>query len=146
MADVNTLFSTNIFFSMFGNFIGSNLFKKQIMHPKIFIIIGACIGIIGCCASSYTDWDVFRYLFPATYGLAVGFTFLPQLMLSWKYLPDKIPLLTGLFNSCFGLGAFIFTSIAIEVVNPHGESPTDRDSEGNKLYPSDVADEVPFML
>ena len=67
-----------MFFTMFGNFIGSNLFKKRIMHPKWFIFIGGFIGIGGCFISSFVDWALFQYLFPASFGLAVGLTFMPH--------------------------------------------------------------------
>jgi len=36
-------------------------------------------------------------------------------------------MLTGLFNSSFGLGAFSFTVIATAAVNPDGLSPTEKD-------------------
>jgi len=66
--------------------------------------------------------------------------------LAWKYLPGHIPILVGISNSGFGMGAFTFTMIGTNVVNPDGKSPTDKDSEGNNIYPPDVASNVPFML
>jgi hypothetical protein len=55
-------------------------------------------------------------------------------------------MLTGLFNSSFGFGAFSFTVIATNVVNPDGLSPTEEDQNGNKQYPWAVAKNVPEMI
>jgi len=52
LSEVNSLFSTNIFFSMFGNFIGSKLFKARLVHPKVLVLIGGVIGISGIYTSS----------------------------------------------------------------------------------------------
>jgi len=38
---------------MFGNFVSSNLFKKQYGHPKLYILLGGVIGIGGTYISSY---------------------------------------------------------------------------------------------
>ena len=138
-AQVNTLFSINIFCSMFGNFISSNLFKKQYGHPKLYILVGATIGIGGCYISTFSSWNVFRYLFPASYGLAVGITFMPQQFLTWKYLPGSVNMITGLFDTSFGFGAFMFTYIASSTVNPKTLEPNMIDSNGQILYPEEVS-------
>jgi len=59
---------------MFGNFIGSNMSKRRILHPKLLILIGGIIGIGGIYGASFTNWEVFRFMYPACFGLAVGFT------------------------------------------------------------------------
>ena len=143
---VNTLFSINVFCSMFGNFISSNLFKRQYGHPKLYILVGGTIGIGGCYFSTYCSWNVFRYVFPATYGLAVGITFMPQQYLTWKYLPGNVNKITGLFNTFFGIGAFMFTFIAAKIVNPNDLEPSVIDKHGQHLYPKEVSDQVPVML
>ena len=48
--------------------------KRKMLHPKMLILIGGSIGIIGIYASSYADSNTFMILFPAAYGIAVGFT------------------------------------------------------------------------
>ena len=66
--------------------------------------------------------------------------------LSWKYLPGNENKITGLFNTFFGVGAFLFTYIASQYVNPHNLEPTLINQKGEHLFPLEVSDKVPQML
>ena len=49
---------------------------------------------------------------------------------TWKYLPGKTNMITGLFNTSFGFGAFMFTYIASKTVNPKNLEPSVIDLNG----------------
>ena len=85
--EIETLFSINIGMSMFGNFIGANVLKSQIVHPKILVIVAGIIGIGGIYLSTYMPWHFFRFVFPTTYGFSIGLAFTTHLLLSWQYMP-----------------------------------------------------------
>ena len=52
------------------------------------------------------------------YGFALSCTYYPTVKNCWKYFPEKKDLMTGIIFSSFGLGSFVFTSIADEIINP----------------------------
>ena len=52
------------------------------------------------------------------YGLGVSATYYQSVKNCWKYFPDKKDLMSGIIFSSFGLGSFVFTSIADYIINP----------------------------
>ena len=50
------------------------------------------------------------------FGIANSLTYFQSLKNCWKYFPEQKGLISGIVLSCFGLGAFIFTSIADGVI------------------------------
>ena len=66
--------------------------------------------------------------------------------LSWKYLPGNVSKITGLFNTFFGLGAFVFTYVASMYVNSDYLEPSIVTYNKEHLYPPEVSDKVPDML
>ena len=53
------------------------------------------------------------------YGLGVSATYYQSVKNCWKYFPDKKDLMSGIIFSSFGLGSFVFTSIADYIINPN---------------------------
>ena len=103
------------FTTMFTNFVGSQMVKRRILHPKLLVLIAGVFGIGGTYLSSFiTNWTIFRFLFPLSYGLAVGFAFMIHLYLAWKYVPGKEAIFTGIINSGFGAGGCLFTFISAD--------------------------------
>lgn len=144
-----TLFPIIVFTSIFFNFLGSQLVKKNIIHPKLVILIGGTIGIGGCYLSTFIDsWDVFRILFPATYGIMVGFTYMVHLYLGWKYIPGYEGFMTGIVNCGFGAGGCLFNYLSAVLVNPYNVDPIKptEDNPDAKPFGPDVANNVPTML
>ena len=59
------------------------------------------------------------------FGIGNSLTYFQSLKNCWKYFPEQKGLISGIVLSCFGLGAFIFTSIADGVIKSN-------DKEGKK--------------
>ena len=52
------------------------------------------------------------------YGFGVSATYYQTVKNCWKYFPNKKDLMSGIIFSSFGLGSFVFTSIADFIINP----------------------------
>ena len=66
----------------------------------------------------------------------------------WSHIPGRIGTATGIVISGFGFGGFIFGIVTNELCNPDNvevETYTIKDTE-QRLFPPDVADNVPDML
>lgn len=103
----------------------------------------------GCFLCTFTtNWTLFRFVFPATYGIAVGFTFMVHLFLSWKYIPGYEGFMTGVINTGFACGGAFFNYLSTALVNPDNVDaikPT-PDNPEVKPFGREVADNVPTML
>ena len=113
------------------------------------IIIGGTVGIGGCYLSSLTkSWTIFRYLFPMTYGIMIGFTFMVHLYLSWKYIPGYEGIMTGIINTGFAVGGCIFTYTSSMILNPDSVNPIKQtvDNPNAKPFGPEIANRVPGML
>ena len=77
-------------------------------------------------------------------GVGCGINYFAVLILSWEWFPSNKGLITGLTTAGFGLGAFIFTPISSNLVNPNGDYPTHEDN-GVNYFEKEVADRVPYM-
>lgn len=60
---------------------------------------------------------------------------------AWLWFPDKPGLASGVVFFFFGLSGLVFNNVAVYLVNPGDESPT---NEG--IYPDSVNARVPYML
>ena len=122
------------------------MLKRGILGPRLIIAIGGIVGIGGCYLSStITNWTIFRYIFPATYGFMVGFTYMTHLYLAWKCIPVYEGIMTGIVNSGFACGGCIFNFISAFMLNPDGIDP--KKGKGNlDPFPSEIADNLPTTL
>ena len=116
--------------------LGSFMVKKGV-NPRIQILAGCSIGILGCFLSSFTsNYWVFVGLFSVSYGVANGLTYVVPLHIAWSYFPNKEGLVSGIIVGGFGLGGFIFSLVSTNIVNP---DDSDEISE-------EIAANVPKML
>ena len=70
------------------------------------------------------------------FGIANSLTYFQSLKNCWKYFPEQKGLISGIVLSCFGLGAFVFTSIADGVIKSN-EKEVNKDEDiinGFKKY------------
>lgn len=70
-------------------------------------------------------------------------------MLSWSHFPQYKTRISGIVIGGYGLGSAVFNLIATSLVNPHNESPHDKDKDGGVTYhyfKRSIADNVPDML
>jgi hypothetical protein len=85
-ADVSSIFSYLLLSSMFGNFVGANILKKRIWSPRVHILIGGIIGILGYYLASFaTSLFWFGFFFAVLKGFAGGFTFISTTYVAWQY-------------------------------------------------------------
>ena len=67
------------------------------------------------------------------YGFALSCTYYQTVKNCWKFFPEKKDLMTGIIFASFGLGSFVFTSIADEIINP------DNLEKEGKYYSKEIA-------
>lgn len=98
--------------------LGSFLVKNH-MNPKLLILFGGSVGIIGCYLSSFVkNYYSFLLLFSVSFGITNGLTYIVPLHIAWMYFPNKEGLLAGIIIGSFGLGGFIYGLVSSYVVNP----------------------------
>ena len=68
------------------------------------------------------------------FGIGDSLTYFQSLKNCWKYFPEQKGLISGIVLSCFGLGAFIFTSIADGVIKTNEGSKDEDIIKGFKKY------------
>lgn len=121
--------------------------KRRLIHPRLLVLIAGVVGIGGCFASTFVkSWTLFRILFPVTYGIAVGLAYMVHLYMSWKYIPGKEGILTGIVNGGFGCGGCLFNYLSSVLVNPDEVDPTPCPNPEDKPFPESIANNVPTML
>lgn len=80
-------------------------------------------------------------------GLGIGFCYITPIKYGWEYFPENKGFVSGVIMSAFGLGSFIFSFIAMEIVNPGNEEPTIETTGGKVFCPTcNPAESVPRML
>ena len=83
-SDSQTLLPVLQVTSMISNFIGSNLLQKQILHPRLHLLIGGTIGLAGMyLASTVKDFELFKYVFMISFGWVNGFTYMVCVYVAW---------------------------------------------------------------
>ena len=129
-----------------GNFIGSNMIKRQILAPKAHIFIGGFIGIVGVnLAATQKDFGPFLWIFSVSIGLGTGLVYSSILYQAWLFFPGKEGTISGVIIAGFGIGGFVFTWLSTVCVNPEGVDPVAGKS-GQKPFSDGVTDNVPGML
>ena len=140
LVDVGLVFS-----NWFGYQIGVYLLQNLRINAKLIILIGSVISLAGVYLSSFTrDLEVYLTLYCLLNGVGCGINYFSVLILSWEWFPNNKGFITGLTTAGFGLGAFIFTPISSNLVNPNGAYPTHEDN-GVNYFEKEVADRVPYM-
>jgi MFS transporter, OFA family, oxalate/formate antiporter len=69
-------------------------------------------------------------------GLGIGFCYLTPIKCGWEYFPDNKGMVSGIIMLAFGMGSFIFSFIALAVVNPNQEDP-EVETTGGRLFEPD---------
>lgn len=106
---------------------------------------GAVLCIGGVFISSYLkSKGAFIFFYAILFGLGVGVSYFIPLMCGWEWLPNNRGFVSGFIVGGYGFGSFFFGLLAMYLVNPNNEKPIDY--EGEKIYPKEIADNVPKML
>ena len=67
----------------------------------------------------------------------MGFAFMLHIYISWRYIPGKEGLLTGIVNAGFGAGGTIFNELSIMIINPN--QVESNDDPNMKPFPKEIA-------
>lgn len=147
-ASTQTLQPQIIIIVTISNFFGSQVVKRRLVSPRVLVLIAGTIGLGGCYALTYTDnFLLFRIFFPTFYGFGIGFAYMVHLYLSWKYIPGREGILSGIINIGVGAGGMLFTYLGNYLANPDTIS-ADRNlnNESNFKPFYDIRENVPIML
>ena len=83
------------------------------------------------------------------FPMGIGLCYWPPIISAWEWFPERKGLITGLVLGAYGLGAFIYSFVTNAIANPQNISPfipNDGTGTTDKLFPIDVANNVPFMF
>ena len=117
--------------NVFPSFMGIIDIKLWIRLLTIFTTISLYISQI------IIYFSVEYYLLIISYfifGFGVSATYYQTVKNCWKYFPEKKDLMSGIIFSSFGLGSFVFTSIADYIINP------DNIAKNGKYYSKAISE------
>ena len=117
------------------------------IHPRLLVFIAGTIGIGGSYWSSFIQsWTLFRIVFPVSFGIAVGLAYMVHLYLSWKYIPGREGILTGIIFAGFGSGGSLFNYLSSVLVNPDMVPADPTPNPEDKPFKPEIANNFPIML
>ena len=109
-------------------------FLDNKLGTRVLTIIGS-ISLLGSNLIMYYFTDYYLMIISYfLFGFCGSLTYFQSLKNCWKYFPDKKGLISGIVFSCFGLSAFIFTSLGDFIINPNGEKAKDKIYECKIAY------------
>ena len=115
---------------IFPSFMGILEIKFGIRVLTIFTTILIFISqIIAYFSIEYYLLIISYFLF----GFGISATYYTTVKNCWKYFPEKKDLMSGIIFSSFGLGSFVFTSIADYLINP------DNIAKDGKYYSKEIS-------
>mmetsp|Transcript_5646 Transcript_5646/g.4858 ORF Transcript_5646/g.4858 Transcript_5646/m.4858 type:complete len:157 (+) Transcript_5646:115-585(+) len=123
-------------------------FLMRYISPKLLCSIGGIFSIGGVFLSSFiTNYTYFIIIYPVLFGLGIGFSYMPPLVIGWEHFPQWRGVVSGLIVGGFGFGSFIFGFVSLAIANPHGEI-ADLEVPGGLIFgpESEVPKRVPMML
>ena len=129
-------------------------FSSRLYYINYYTYRPIAIGTIvlsGCtllCSMTHNPY-LFIFLIATGLGVGAGLGYVTPITLCVKYFPQSKSVVSGFILCGYGLSAFIFSFLALAIVNPHNKSPTivhkDREVE-DKYYTSDVYDNVNIYI
>jgi MFS family permease len=132
----------------FNTIVVSYLF--YLFSPIWTIVLGLTISCAGLFFSSYIGDP---YLFCSVYGTAMGLMTsslcLPAIWILWNQMPERKGRTSGLMLAGLSFGAVPFGILFTMLVNPYNYPPEITEVDNNetqKMFGSDVADNVPMTL
>ena len=94
---------------------GTYLLRQRGWNPKSIILLGGSIAVSGIFASTFArDLSTFIFLYGVFGGIGIGLTYMIPLVCCMEYFPNNRGLITGIIESSYGFGSFIFNLIATE--------------------------------
>ena len=128
----------------FGVKIGL-FFDFRIVCFVCILIMSLSVYISSFCLNFLTF--IFFYAFIP--GQCAGIIYMIPVFIGWRYFPQNEGRVSGIIIGAFGLSVFIFTTIALGLINPSNAIPSIQVKEGytNKVYYGpEIYNNVPYML
>ena len=134
-----------VFSNLSGYPIGIFLMSKRI-DPRVIILGGATVSLSGVVLASYVKtWSAFCFTYGLMNGIGAGTCYMIPLLVAWEYFPNRRGLVTGLIDGAYGLGAFSYTLLSKQLVNPNDEAASLKEATIS-FFPSSVANNAPALL
>lgn len=86
------------------------------------------------------------FFYSVIYGSGIGLSYFTPLVCGWEWMPERKGLASGIVIGGFGFGSFFFGLLAMQLVNPDNAKADRISVNGDKLYPFEIAERVPYML
>ena len=113
----------------------------------MIILTGGTIALSGIFASSYMkSLNSFIVLYGGLSGIGCGMMYFVPLVCGWEWFPKRRGLVTGIIVGSYGLGSFIFTQIATQMVNPDDAKAEIYINNDLSYFEPEIADRVPGMF
>ena len=96
-----------------------------------------------------TNFAAFIFGFAVLMGIGVGLMYIPALVASWSYFPNRKGLITGVILAFYAWSSAIFDPISTAIINPDNKSPDVKHKNGSvtdHYYSYDIASGTPAML
>eukprot|EP00825_Cyclidium_porcatum_P037717 TRINITY_DN4216_c0_g1_i3.p1 TRINITY_DN4216_c0_g1~~TRINITY_DN4216_c0_g1_i3.p1 ORF type:complete len:474 (+),score=57.65 TRINITY_DN4216_c0_g1_i3:68-1489(+) len=120
--------------------LGLPLSKYTKVKP-LLIVITIMIPSIVFASSYIQNFYFFVIIYTFVQGIFSGFGYMLPFDICYTYFPKKKGVVAGAVSSCYGFGCFIFSLVALHVINPKNLK---TDESG--FFPPSVANNVPKCL
>ena len=93
-----------------GYQLGTYLLNKRGWHPKAVLAMGGGIALCGITIASFmTNFWAFVFFYGVISAIGCGMNYFVPMVCAWEYFPERKGLTTGLLESAYGAGSFIWT-------------------------------------
>ena len=88
----------------------SYLLNKRGWHPKAVLCLGGGIALCGITIASFmTNFWAFVFFYGVISAIGCGMNYFVPMVCAWEYFPNRKGLTTGILESAYGAGSFIWT-------------------------------------
>ena len=125
---------------MFMNPLGAYLFRYGV-SPRLLVSVGSITMVVAVYCLTLTV--TFRQ-FIAVWALQIvgaGLCYFPPLLTGWEWFEGREGVVTGVVLGAFGFSSFIFSFVALALINPDNEQPTML-PDGHLIYSPEIASRV----
>lgn len=107
-------------------------FIEPILGIRFTVLLGLSLDCVAYTLMYFMDNLTIVLISMAIYGIGNAICYFSVVNNCWKYFPNSKGLINGLILSFYGGSAFIFTSIADAIINPHGIKPDEETGYYNR--------------
>ena len=106
------------------------------------LLVANAVGItLLLIATTRQSFPVFALLYVFGFGFNNALTYMVPIHHAWLWFPERPGLVSGILISGFGIGALIFNTVCLYLVNPQNES-----SDESGRFSAEINSRLPFTL